>query len=113
MGEGCESQGATVLTGGIRIGTVLEPTVLADVKPHMKVVCQEVFAPIVSVIPFETEEDAVRMANDSDFGLQAGVFLRPISTVPCAWRISWLPAACGLMKYRPTARTITLMAALN
>ncbi len=69
-----ESQGATVLTGGIRIGTVLEPTVLADVKPHMKVVCQEVFAPIVSVIPFETEEDAVRMANDSDFGLQAGVF---------------------------------------
>jgi acyl-CoA reductase-like NAD-dependent aldehyde dehydrogenase len=69
-----QAQGAVVLTGGGRNGAMMQPTVLTNVKPDMKVVCQEVFAPIVSIIPFDTEEEAVRMANDSDFGLQAGVF---------------------------------------
>jgi len=68
-----------VLTGGRRSGTFVEPTVLVDVSPDMKVVCQEVFAPIVSVIPFGTEEEAVAMANDSDFGLQAGVFTNDLN----------------------------------
>jgi len=72
-------QGAVVLTGGKRNGTFVEPTVLVDVSPDMKVVCQEVFAPIVSVIPFETEEQAIAMANDSDFGLQAGVFTNDLN----------------------------------
>ncbi|WP_082595456.1 aldehyde dehydrogenase family protein [Paenibacillus sp. Soil750] len=74
-----ELDGAAILRGGRRNGTVMEPTVLANVKSNMKVVCQEVFAPIVSIIPFETEEEAVRMANDSDFGLQAGVFTNNIN----------------------------------
>jgi acyl-CoA reductase-like NAD-dependent aldehyde dehydrogenase len=74
-----EQEGAVVLTGGKRKGTIMEPTVLANVKPHMKVVCHEVFAPIVSIIPFETEKDAVYMANDSDFGLQAGIFTNDIN----------------------------------
>lgn len=74
-----EQAGAIVLTGGKRNGTVMEPTVLVNVKPEMKVICQEVFAPIVSVISFDTEEEAVQMANDSDFGLQAGVFTNNIN----------------------------------
>ncbi|MGP7818352.1 aldehyde dehydrogenase family protein [Niallia sp. 01092] len=72
------AEGAVVLTGGQRINTILEPTVLANVNPSMKVVCQEVFAPIVTVIPFETEEEVIAAANDSDYGLQAGVFTSDI-----------------------------------
>ncbi|WP_207789234.1 aldehyde dehydrogenase family protein [Neobacillus terrae] len=73
------SQGAKVLAGGQRQGALLEPTVLVDVQPSMKVVCQEVFAPLVSVIPFETEEEVIAAANNSDFGLQAGVFTSDIN----------------------------------
>ncbi len=73
------SQGAVVLTGGNRNGTILEPTILANVKPHMKVVCAEVFAPLLSVIPFGTEEEVIAYANDTDLGLQAGVFTNNIN----------------------------------
>ncbi|RAS75533.1 aldehyde dehydrogenase family protein [Priestia endophytica] len=71
--------GARLATGGNREGALLEPTILVNVKPDMKVVCEETFAPIVSVIPFETEEEVIEMANDSVFGLQAGVFTNDIN----------------------------------
>ncbi|SIS13502.1 Acyl-CoA reductase [Peribacillus simplex] len=71
--------GARLATGGNREGTLLEPTVLVDVTRDMKVVCEETFAPIVSVIPFDTEEEVIGMANDSVFGLQAGVFTSDIN----------------------------------
>jgi len=71
--------GANIMTGGNREGTLLEPTVLVDVNRDMKVVCEETFAPIVSVIPFDTEEEVIAMANDSKFGLQAGVFTSDIN----------------------------------
>lgn len=74
-----KNQGATVATGGVLDGSVLTPTVMTNVHKDMKVVCQEVFAPIVSVIPFETEEEVIAMANDSDFGLQAAVFTKDIN----------------------------------
>lgn len=66
--------GAKVAFGGKRAGAVLQPTILVDVKPEMKVVCQEVFAPIISVIPYDDIQDAFAQANDSRFGLQVGVF---------------------------------------
>ncbi|WP_157788982.1 aldehyde dehydrogenase family protein, partial [Rhodococcus rhodochrous] len=59
---------------GKREGAVLYPTVLVDVTPEMKVVCQEVFAPVISIIPFDDIEDAFRQANDSRLGLQVGLF---------------------------------------
>lgn len=71
--------GAKILIGGKRERTLFYPTVLTNVQKDMKVVCQEVFAPIVSIIPFETEEEVIEMANDSDFGLQAGVFTQNIN----------------------------------
>lgn len=71
--------GAFRLTGGGRRGALLEPAVLTNVNADMKVVCEEVFAPVASVIPFATEEEAVRLANDSRYGLQAGVFTRDIA----------------------------------
>ena len=73
------SQGATIRTGGKRHGTMLEPTILENVTPSMQVVCMEVFAPIVALIPFTSEEEVLRAANDSVYGLQAGVFTSDIN----------------------------------
>jgi acyl-CoA reductase-like NAD-dependent aldehyde dehydrogenase len=68
--------GATVLCGGKRNGSVVEPTVLTHTKREMKVNCQEVFAPVVAVEPYDDFDDAIRRVNDSPYGLQAAVFTR-------------------------------------
>ncbi len=68
--------GAKIATGGKRTGSFLEPTVLTHTRPHMKVSCQEVFAPVVTVEPYDDFDDAIRRINDSPFGLQAGLFTR-------------------------------------
>ena len=71
--------GATVETGGNRIGNCLEPTILSGVTPEMQVVCAEVFAPIVSVVPFDSFEEALDMADASIYGLQAGIYTNDIN----------------------------------
>ena len=68
--------GARLLCGGQRKGSVLEPTVLTNTRPDMKVNCQEVFAPIVTVEPYDDFNEAVRQINNSPYGLQAGIFSR-------------------------------------
>jgi acyl-CoA reductase-like NAD-dependent aldehyde dehydrogenase len=68
--------GAQALTGGRRHGAAFEPTVLTDVKPQMKVVCEEVFGPVVNVIPFSMLDEALAAINAGQYGLQAGVFTR-------------------------------------
>ncbi len=73
------SKGAVIETGGKRLGPVLTPTIMTNVDKNMKIIAQEVFAPIVSVIPFETEEEVVSYSNDSIYGLQAGVFTNDIN----------------------------------
>jgi len=73
--------GARVLTGGKRDGAVYWPTVLSEVKPEMKVVAQEAFAPVASVIATDDFEDALRQADATEYGLQAAVFTRDISRV--------------------------------
>ena len=73
--------GARMLCGGQRTGAVLEPTVLANVNPKVKVSCQEVFAPIVTIDPFDTFGQAVEKINASAYGLQAGVFTNDFSHV--------------------------------
>lgn len=72
-------QGATIVTGGNRNGAFIEPTVITGVTQRMKVVCQEVFAPIVSIIPFSDEEEVIKKVNDSEFGLHAGIFTTNIN----------------------------------
>jgi acyl-CoA reductase-like NAD-dependent aldehyde dehydrogenase len=73
-----QGAGAKVLTGAKREGTVYYPTVLTNVAPDMKVIAEETFAPVASVIQSDDFEEALRQANDSKFGLQAGVFTKDI-----------------------------------
>lgn len=80
--------GASVLTGGKRQGAWFEPTILTDVVPTMKVVCQEAFAPLFSIIPYDTIEEAIDMVNDSVYGLHAGVFTGSLDIARlCAMKI--------------------------
>jgi glyceraldehyde-3-phosphate dehydrogenase (NADP+) len=73
-------QGARIITGGERQGAVYAPTVVADVKPGMRVSCDELFGPAVAVTPVENVDDAIRLANDSRYGLGAGIFTRDINS---------------------------------
>ena len=68
--------GARLLCGGHRQGSVVDPTVLTGTKTDMKVNCQEIFAPVVTVEPYNDFEDALRQINSSAYGLQAGIFTR-------------------------------------
>jgi succinate-semialdehyde dehydrogenase/glutarate-semialdehyde dehydrogenase len=68
------SGGAEVLTGGTCEGALFEPTVLRRVTDQMRVVCEEIFAPVVSIIEFDDLEEAVNGANSSPYGLAAGLF---------------------------------------
>lgn len=78
--------GAHLLCGGGRQGAVLEPTIVINAKPDMKVNCLEIFAPVVTVSPYEQFDDAVRAVNDSRYGLQAGVFTRDLQAAFRAYR---------------------------
>ena len=75
------TSGARVLTGGKRDGMVYYPTVLAGVSEDMKVVAEEAFAPVASVIASDDFESALKQANDTKFGLQVGVFTKDIDRV--------------------------------
>ncbi|HAQ06433.1 MAG TPA: aldehyde dehydrogenase, partial [Bacillus bacterium] len=77
--EEARDQGATIETGGDREGTIMYPTIITNVKKDMRVVKDEAFAPIVTVMPFQTEEEVIEKTNDSVYGLQAGVFTKDIS----------------------------------
>jgi len=70
--------GARLLYGGHRNGPLLEPTVLTGTRPEMKVNCQEIFAPVVTVEAYDHFDDAVRQVNSSPYGLQAGIFTRDV-----------------------------------
>jgi acyl-CoA reductase-like NAD-dependent aldehyde dehydrogenase len=66
--------GAQLLTGGARQGAAVQPTVLTKVTPNMRVVCEEVFGPVVNVMPYEDFSVACAAINASRFGLQCGIF---------------------------------------
>jgi succinate-semialdehyde dehydrogenase/glutarate-semialdehyde dehydrogenase len=82
------SKGARVALGGRRHalgGTFFEPTVLTEVTPGMLVAREETFGPIAPLFRFETEQDAIRMANDTEFGLAAYFYTRDLAR---SWRVS-------------------------
>jgi acyl-CoA reductase-like NAD-dependent aldehyde dehydrogenase len=71
-------EGATLLAGGRREGRLLWPTVLIGTRPDMAVMCQEAFAPLVSIVTYRDYAEALRLLDDSPYGLQAGVYTRDI-----------------------------------
>jgi len=73
--------GAKVELGGKRSGVFLQPTVLTHTTAEMKVNCEEVFAPLVTVTPYKKLDDAIAWANASPYGLQAGVFTTNLQTM--------------------------------
>jgi len=73
-------KGARVLTGGSRNGAVLQPTVLTDVTADMRVVCEEIFAPVVSIIAFDEIDTAIDQANATPYGLAVGLFTSNLTT---------------------------------
>ena len=68
--------GARVLCGGKRNGSMLQPTILTGTKPDMRVSCEEIFAPVVTVEPYHDFGTALKQLNNSPYGLQAGLFTR-------------------------------------
>ncbi len=76
-----QGAGAKILTGGKREGAVYYPTVLSNVAEDMKVVAEEMFGPVASVIACDDFESALQQANDSKFGLQVGVFTNDVNRV--------------------------------
>lgn len=80
------AQGARVLAGGARKESVLEATVMSQVTPSMKVSCEEVFGPLVTVTSYRQFEQAVAMLNNSPYGLQAGIFSQDVNRIFSAFR---------------------------
>ena len=78
--------GARIVEGGTRTGALLGTTILTDVKPTMRVVCEEVFAPVVSVMPFRSLDEAIDEVNSTPFGLAAGLFTQDVNRAMLASR---------------------------
>ena len=79
------ASGARLVTGGQRKGAVYEPTIVADVKPEMRISREELFGPAVAVTPFSDIDEAIAMANDSPYGLAAGIFTENLEW---AWKFA-------------------------
>jgi len=80
------ADGARLLLGGKRTRSLVEATVLSNVNPQMKVSCREVFGPVVTVTPYRQLSEAVALLNQSDYGLQAGIFTQDINKIFYAFR---------------------------
>jgi succinate-semialdehyde dehydrogenase/glutarate-semialdehyde dehydrogenase len=74
------AQGARLLCGGRREGALFYPTILAEVATSMRVMCDEIFAPVICVVPYESLEEACNEINATPYGLAAGIFTTNINT---------------------------------
>lgn len=74
------AQGATLITGGTRAGTFYAPTLIEDLPPTCALAREEVYGPVTVLYRFRTLDEAIAMANDADYGLQAAIFTRDINT---------------------------------
>jgi len=72
--------GAEILAGGEEQDGLIQPTVIANASPELKVSCEEVFGPVVTVTPFGSLDEAIELANSTRYGLQAGIFTTHIDT---------------------------------
>jgi acyl-CoA reductase-like NAD-dependent aldehyde dehydrogenase len=77
--------GAHVVTGGCRDGSVVQPTILTGVRDEMKVSCQEVFGPVITLSDYADPREAIARAGAGDFRLQAGIFTNDMRLIDLAW----------------------------
>jgi acyl-CoA reductase-like NAD-dependent aldehyde dehydrogenase len=89
--------GATLLIGGTRDHALFQPTLLRDVDPRMRIVCEEAFGPVAVLIPYDELDEAIAMANSTEYGLQAAVFT---SSLDVAMRAAKAIRAGGIMVNR-------------
>lgn len=101
--EEAESQGATVAYGAEFTERTLSPTVMTNVKAHMKIVCEETFAPIVSIVPYDSLDEAIARVNDSTLGLNAGIYTNQLTDALLA--ADELEAGSVIVNDIPTFRT--------
>ncbi|CAD6537731.1 aldehyde dehydrogenase [Paraburkholderia sabiae] len=77
--QDARDHGATIHTAGPTDGAIMQPTIVDGVRPEMKLYSEESFAPVVTVLRVDSDDEAIRVANDSEFGLSAAVFSRDIA----------------------------------
>jgi aldehyde dehydrogenase (NAD+) len=84
--ESAKTEGARLVTGGesaregdLAKGLFIKPTIFADVKNEMRLAQEEIFGPVLSIIPFETEEEAIAIGNATRFGLASGIWTRDLN----------------------------------
>ncbi|MBJ3785370.1 NAD-dependent succinate-semialdehyde dehydrogenase [Devosia sediminis] len=98
------SAGARLLTGGEASGLFITPAVLADVRPDMAIFREETFGPVAAVMPFDSEDEAIALANDTEYGLSAYLFTQDhdrICRVSGAIRTGMLAVNCVKMTGHP------------
>jgi acyl-CoA reductase-like NAD-dependent aldehyde dehydrogenase len=78
--EEAREQGARILIGGEREGNAIKPTIIDNVDKDMKIICQEIFGPVITLIYYSDIDEAIKLANDSEYGLQSAVFTKDIKT---------------------------------
>jgi acyl-CoA reductase-like NAD-dependent aldehyde dehydrogenase len=84
--EQADEAGGRVLTGGERTGNVISPTLLEEVPADEPVMSDEIFGPVACLDPYEDFAQAINMVNDSQYGLQAGIFTTDVGKIQEAWR---------------------------
>jgi len=84
--EDAKSKGAKVVLGGQALhGNFMKPTILTDMNTEMRIASEETFGPVAAIFPFKTEEEAIKLANKTQFGLASYLYSRDIGRV---WRVS-------------------------
>lgn len=73
--------GAEILLGGRCEGTMFAPTVVGNTTPDMRVNREEIFAPVITVTPYDDFDEAIALANDTDYGLQSGLFTQNVNRI--------------------------------
>lgn len=101
--EEAKAQGATVAQGAQFTERSCTPTVMINVHPTMKIICQETFAPIVSLIPYETLDEAIKLVNTSELGLNAGIYTNVLTDA--LYAADQLEAGAVIINDIPTFRT--------
>jgi acyl-CoA reductase-like NAD-dependent aldehyde dehydrogenase len=84
--DGARQDGATVLTGGMRDGNFVAPTILTGVRPGMAAFNEEIFGPVLPILPFDDFDQALELANRSDYGLQAAIYTNDFGRIMKAFR---------------------------